>query len=189
MGLNLLAVHILLLFLNVGYGIINTPLAMADPSREVCVGMPDNVMVIDPESCENYYICRDGIGVLAPCPGGDWFDPINQWCALPDNIECHLYITTTSAPVVPSRNPNVEDGIHCPATDNPLVMQFLPSLIDCERYYICYHGQPNPMRCLDGFYWNQAKQMCDYPIDANCAVSVGRVKQDLDRYYCRTYTE
>lgn len=143
---------------------------------EVCVGVPNLEMVIDPLSCDYYYICTNGVGQLAQCPGGDHFDPENQWCASPDSFVCHLFAgttttTTTTTTVAPTRDPNVEEGIFCPAEDNPMVLQFLPSLIDCERYYICYYGQPRAMRCLEGFYWNQAKQRCDYPLDADCAVS------------------
>lgn len=139
----------------------------------VCEGVADFTYVIDPASCDNYYICIGEEGRLAPCPGGDWFDPVNQWCASPDTVECHLYASTTNSPITNTQDPDVEDGIICPATDNPVTIQFFPSLMDCERYYICYHGLPKSMRCLEGFYWNQVSQMCDYPINANCAVSGG----------------
>lgn len=159
------------MLLIIGRGVIRNCEVMARQNTNVCTGVPDGQYVIDPESCDHFYICSDGLGQLAPCPGGDWFDLSNQWCASPDTVDCHLYTTTTTRPLLSTLDP-IENGIDCPATDNPFVIQFLPSLIDCERYYICYHGHPKPMDCLDGFYWNQARQMCDYPSNANCPVSV-----------------
>lgn len=146
------------------------PLLVTSQNTEVCVGLSDQ-FVIDPLSCDHYYACVNGIGTLLECFPGSWFDFNSQWCIDSSFVDCHLLASTTPPPVTPTRDPNIPDEIFCPATDNPLSMQFLPSLVDCERYYICYHGQPNPLRCLEGFYWNQAMQMCDYPINANCPVS------------------
>ena len=81
---------------------------------EVCVGVPNLEIVIDPLSCDYYYICTNGVGQLAQCPGGDHFDPENQWCASPDSFVCHLFAgttttTTTTTTVAPTRDPNVEE--------------------------------------------------------------------------------
>lgn len=146
--------------------------------EDVCLGVPNGTKVIDPDSCNGFYLCRDDMAPgFAFCPGNLWFNPDIEDCDLPENFECHLYTTTTTAvPPLPTtvvtRDPNVEDGINCPATENPHAIQFIPSLIDCERYYICYYGHPHPMYCLEGFYWNQALRRCDYPVNANCAVSI-----------------
>lgn len=173
-SLSLAAPVLLLVLVHLGLGLFGSVpvVVVGQQNFQVCIAIPDLTNVLDPLSCDNYYICSGGVGLFAPCPGDTWFDPVNQVCADPSIVECHLFAST---PVTPTRDPNVEDGIFCPATDNPFVMQFIPSLIDCERYYICYHGQPMSMRCLEGFYWNQAARMCDYPINANCAVSVPNV--------------
>lgn len=164
----------MLIVLQIGLAIFQDLVpVIAQQNVDVCVSIPDSTYVLDPLSCDNFYICSNGVGLLAPCPGGDFFNPVNQACMSPNLVECHLFATTTVANSVgPTRDPNVEDGIFCPATDNPQSMQFIASRIDCGRYYICYYGQPIPMYCLEGFYWNQVARMCDYPINANCAVSV-----------------
>lgn len=130
-------------------------------NSNMCAGRPEDFRLIDPETCDRFYRCS-GISNVGPllidCPPNMWFDPDIQECNFPDAFVCHIYA-------------DVEPGIECPSEENPFKVQFIPSMIDCERYYICYHERPIAMRCLEGFYWNQARQMCDNPIDANCSVS------------------
>lgn len=140
----------------------------------ICDGVPDQSYVRDPAGCSTFYVCRDGEEPLfSECLNDYWFNEETGYCDFQQNVICHLFVSTTPVPTTTmTRDPNVEEGIECPSLDNPWTIQFLPSLIDCERYYICYHGRPIPMRCLDGFYWSQATQLCDYPTSAQCAVSV-----------------
>lgn len=146
--------------------------------EDICDGIPNGTLVIDPESCSGFYVCSDDVLLeLVTCPENLWFNPDIQTCDFPENFVCHLFVTTPtvtspSTSTIVTRDPNVEDGIYCPSIENPHAIQFIPSLIDCERYYICYYGQPHPMSCLEGYYWNQARRMCDYPANANCAVSL-----------------
>jgi len=40
---------------------------------------------------------------------------------------------------------------------------FLPSKSNCEEYFQCVHGVPVLMQCPDGLYWDQSKQICNWP--------------------------
>ena len=45
---------------------------------------------------------------------------------------------------------------------------FLPFPGDCTRYYHCSGGAACEMNCPGGLHWNVAKDICDYPENANC---------------------
>lgn len=87
--------------------------------------------------------------------------------------------TTTTSPISTStfRSSNaltitqgtVEPGIECPYKE-PQGLIFLASLINCEKYYICYLGNPVPRQCITGMHWNQLEYFCDDPFYAHCQV-------------------
>ena len=44
---------------------------------------------------------------------------------------------------------------------------FFPSKSNCEEYFQCVHGVPVLMHCPDGLYWDQSKQICNWPDDVS----------------------
>lgn len=64
-----------------------------------------------------------------------------------------------------------DESITCPAVDTNSIT-FIPSKVDCNRYYICYHGAPIRQQCIIGMHWNPNTNKCDYPDNAKCEVKV-----------------
>merc|ERR1712136_614827 len=40
---------------------------------------------------------------------------------------------------------------------------YLRSKSNCEEYFQCVHGTPVLMQCPDGLYWDQSKEICNWP--------------------------
>lgn len=43
-----------------------------------------------PNSCEHYFICSSGQSVLLDCAPGFHFDNKNNWCDVPENVQCEF---------------------------------------------------------------------------------------------------
>lgn len=80
---------------------------------------------------------------------------------------------TLNNPVVPPPDVTVPDIIDepvtCPSVDTNSIT-FLPSKVDCNRYYICYHGNPIRQQCITEMHWNPSTNKCDRPENAKCQV-------------------
>jgi hypothetical protein len=55
-------------------------------------------------------------------------------------------------------------SIECP-TD---VTGFFPNPYDCSAYHFCSAGKDQVILCEPGLHYRQDKQVCDWPINANC---------------------
>lgn len=88
----------------------------------------------------------------------------------PSTEEEITHQTTNTAPGIPidpeaTAEPGVEEK--CLDLDRE-TMNFLPSKVDCERYYLCYRGKPVQLNCVSGQHWNQVETFCDDPFYAHC---------------------
>lgn len=164
---------------------------------DLCIGQNDNVMFADPLSCEGFYQCLEEIAIHGECPYGRYYDARYNICNYPNLVNCSLKqeeeneeeeyttemttvtttksFTTTLTNALPVTDGNIEPGIYCPPakqshdpSEKPL---FIPSNIDCEKYYLCYYGRPVPLHCLKGMHWNQLEYFCDDPYYAHCKVN------------------
>lgn len=67
-----------------------------DDDQDVCEGYPHGSRVPDPQSCDGFYLCREGLPPnFGKCPQGLWFDPETQLCDYPENVTCELEGETT----------------------------------------------------------------------------------------------
>lgn len=129
-----------------------------------------------PDYCEKFIVCIEGKPYDAPCPPGSIFDVILSNCVEgecenvtpPDTEETPTDETTIPSTTTP--DPNIEDGIECPENQAEHEISFLPSQIDCRRYYVCIQSRPYVMECREGLHWNQKIVACDYEEEANCSV-------------------
>ena len=53
-------------------------------------------------------------------------------------------------------------SLSCPDV-NSGVPVFLPSTTNCAEYFVCDHGVPILMQCPEGLYWDQSKNVCNWP--------------------------
>lgn len=115
---------------------------------DICIGQDDFVTFPDPMSTEGFYQCLNEKPVHGRCPDGRYYDTRY-------NI-CNLYSTATEPPETTEHD--------CPANESQETPLFLPSESDFGQYFLCYHGKQVALNCLKGLHWNQARTMCDYPV-------------------------
>lgn len=97
--------------------------------------------------CTKYYLCHHGIPVEKSCAPGLHFSNTSGKCMLPSQANCQL---------------------SCPEIDEPGVMVFLPNFDDCQRFFACYNGEPNPKFCTDGFLWDDKNNWCNFREKVDC---------------------
>ncbi|XP_017770116.1 PREDICTED: endochitinase-like [Nicrophorus vespilloides] len=79
-----------------------------------------------------------------------------------------IHPTTTEVSTTQSKP---ENGVKCP-TENGPVPVFHRHQTDCTKYYICDWGHPFMMDCPAGLHFNADLNVCDWPANANCLVTV-----------------
>lgn len=136
--------------------------------RSPCQSMPTGIFVTNPKGCQYFFYCNQGQAIEANCPGDFWFNIDSGICDSPANVNC-----TLNDPVdQPTPPPDtVEEPVQCPSRD-PDALSFMPSQVDCSRYYICYHGRPIRQQCIKDLHWNTVINKCDYPTNAKCQVCI-----------------
>lgn len=97
-------------------------------------------------------MCYGGLALERPCAPGLHWSEAGQWCTTKDQAECQIEFPL------------------CPEVDNPEQLIFIPSLADCERYYLCHQGVARPMYCAPNFHFNPSIGQCDFPELAMCEV-------------------
>lgn len=166
-----------------------------------CKGFPDDTFISNPRGCKYFFYCQDGKAIEAYCPQGMWFNPQLSICDHPRNVDCHFDNPSTTTTVSPTtttfysstlttkrttttrltttRDPTTtqpidhnpaEETVSCPFKDKHEI-KFIASNVDCQRYYICYHGRAHRMECIDELHWNPLEKKCDIPERAKCKVS------------------
>ncbi|KAG4068886.1 hypothetical protein HA402_005034 [Bradysia odoriphaga] len=98
--------------------------------------------------CDKYIMCYAGFPILSHCADGLYFDRESLKCDKPEVAECKME--------------------KCPINDGPFELIFLPSDVDCEKYYICYKGDPMEQYCAPGIHWNAVTNQCDFAENVNC---------------------
>ncbi|XP_017778857.1 PREDICTED: probable chitinase 3 [Nicrophorus vespilloides] len=79
-----------------------------------------------------------------------------------------IHPTTTEVSTTQSKP---ENEVKCP-TENGPVPVFHRHQTDCTKYYICDWGHPFMMDCPAGLHFNADLNVCDWPANANCLVTV-----------------
>ncbi|GJQ73126.1 Cpap3-a1 [Trypoxylus dichotomus] len=107
----------------------------------------------DPNQCDKFYDCQDGVGVEKLCPDGLVFDPtirkINK-CDQPFNAECGD--RTQLQPPKPSKN--------CPRR-NGFFAHPEPSI--CNIFYNCIEGEAIEIKCTNGLHFDEYSGTCVWP--------------------------
>ncbi|XP_049298646.1 uncharacterized protein LOC125771742 [Anopheles funestus] len=125
------------------------------PTPGICNNVEDGVMVINPQFCNQYYVCVEGTAYPTLCPDGTWFDDEQQSCGNPIDVFCPNGPPTTPTPNVCV---GIDDG------------EYVPSPQRCEAYYVCADGIGYILYCSPGLWFDQTTRECISPADAICNV-------------------
>ena len=59
------------------------------------------------------------------------------------------------------------NAVECPEEQESEI-SFLPSPVDCSKFYVCTHNGPFEMNCPEGLWFNTELNVCDYPENVVC---------------------
>ncbi|EFA00422.1 peritrophic matrix protein 5-A precursor [Tribolium castaneum] len=113
-----------------------------------------------PEDCTKYIECYHGNPETHTCPDNLWFNSVEKRCTDPSSSGCGEH----SSSVEPTWS-----------TPNPICWGVLPGQTvlrpypgDCNKFYECYGSRQTEMNCPPHLYFNEARQMCDWPDVSGC---------------------
>jgi hypothetical protein len=62
---------------------------------------------------------------------------------------------------------NASSKVECPIAEEGLAI-FVPHQNDCTKFYMCQGDIPILMSCPDGLYFNDKKNICNFPSAVQC---------------------
>ncbi|XP_053686182.1 chondroitin proteoglycan 2-like [Sabethes cyaneus] len=111
---------------------------------------PENFPIA--RECRKYTACADGEGFLMECSPDLMFnpDPAVRACDTPSDDICIESV--------------------CPNNVNPSVPTFVPDLLDCSRYHICFEWNAVAVNqsCAGDLLFNPITRACDVPENVDC---------------------
>ena len=114
-----------------------------------------------PTECEKYVLCVGGTRIKRTCGAGLHFSRELRNCVQPSIAQCE------------------ESKYSCPEEDDLNELVFLPNTEDCSKYYVCFGGEPIPLRCGEGLHWSPEEQSCINKGKAKCEFD-----EDDDTEHC-----
>lgn len=110
------------------------------------------VLKHNPYSCRKYFICVDGQKAEEVCPIEQSFSPMRGRCMADEKAEC-LADRSSICPVV-----------------KPNDFTLVPSILNCEVYYLCLENTVHEMNCAPGYHFSKDFNWCDIPENVGCTV-------------------
>lgn len=129
---------------------------------------PNNpVFLPDLSNCRKYYVCSNGIKIERECLDGLSWNPKEDWCDLPKNVQnCDSSdLVTQHPPSSTERIYNCADWHRCPIAGNG----YLPHLQNCLRFFECINGIRFLRTCLQGQVFDVNSMKCGDPVSSICA--------------------
>lgn len=133
----------------------------------------------DPEQCDLYYECIEGVPEAKLCPDGLLFEdgnPNQEKCDYPFNVECGVreYVQKP------------EEGI------DPLCYRangFFNHEDDkvCDKFYNCVYGKPHLLPCATTLIFDEAQGTCVRPEQASAYAKKCEIKDEpegIDGFFC-----
>ncbi|KAJ8718588.1 hypothetical protein PYW08_002825 [Mythimna loreyi] len=165
-----------------------TPGNNCDPSEApaICAADDSEGVLIAHENCNQFYMCSGGKPVALKCPLNLLFNPANDQCDWPENVDCGDRVipdpessdsdSSEIRPpgddvVVPPRPPgtcncNPEEAPSiCAAEDSDGI---LVAHQNCNQFYKCDHGKPVVLYCFGDLLYNPYTEQCDWPENVDC---------------------
>lgn len=145
--------------------IFTSLLSLALAQDYLCTDIPDNSFLPSDESCSLYFKCINSVAYLLSCPLEQYFNSAIGRCDLAGNVECDDDFSTT---LEPTRSPPPGPNVNCDGTNE---FDYLPSPVDCSKYYQCVGGDPFLLSCPRGLYFSVELRSCTTYDEANCVIT------------------
>ena len=116
---------------------------------DICAEHTGNAFIRSPSSCQRWIRCVGGeIDNCGICPDGLYFNPADNTCTYPRNVECDI-----------GGNNLCTDG----------VVNRVPAPDSCSIYYQCIgEGSPVEHSCAPGLHFDKAQEKCDLVESVRC---------------------
>jgi len=62
------------------------------------------------------------------------------------------------------------NAVECPENQGDEI-SFVPSPVDCSKYYVCVQSDPVEMNCPEGLWFDRELNVCDFPMNVDCAAT------------------
>ncbi|XP_022824375.1 uncharacterized protein LOC111354946 [Spodoptera litura] len=133
-----------------------------DPSQapSVCAGSGSDGVLVAHEYCDQYYICDGGFPLSRPCYGGLLFNPQNQQCDWPSNVNCGNRIVPDDCACNPRNAPKLCSWQN---SEGKLIAHD-----NCNQFYVCSKGVPVAQTCPSNLLYNIDLELCDWPHKVSC---------------------
>ena len=59
------------------------------------------------------------------------------------------------------------NAVECPDSQDDEI-SFVPSPVDCSKYYVCVQSEAIEMDCPEGLWFNNELNVCDFPENVAC---------------------
>lgn len=101
-------------------------------------------------SCSRYFLCFNGVEVEKSCSHGLEFHRGLQRCVRRNESDCELDLNI------------------CPPENDPNNIIYIPNKDDCQKYFICYDGQPEEQDCGPTLHWDPVNNWCIRAEESTC---------------------
>lgn len=108
---------------------------------------------VNPTSCTRYFMCFGGVAIERQCSPGLYFSRAQLRCVRRDESDCLLDLNA------------------CPAENDPDNVVFLPDQENCQKYFVCFDGQPQEFDCGPSLHWDPNNNWCIREEDSECEPS------------------
>ena len=116
----------------------------------LCQGVKDYIFLTDITNCSNYYICVNEQPILQTCGANMYFHEPSQAC-----------------------NYNKATCLTC----DPAKLSVHPLVKTCNKYVMCYAGQPILRQCCDDLQVD-ANGICNLPTKVDCVANQCNIQND-----------
>ena len=62
---------------------------------------------------------------------------------------------------------SADSSVECPDNSSDEI-NFVPSPLDCAKYYVCVDSKPHEMNCPEGLWFDAELNVCNYPQNVKC---------------------
>ncbi|XP_028043649.1 chondroitin proteoglycan-2-like, partial [Bombyx mandarina] len=164
----------------------NTGNGHADPSlaTEICAEKDSDGVLVAHEHCTRFYKCFDSHPVALICPPNLLYNPNNEQCDWPHNVECGDRTIPEDDEDVDSEsdngnggngneNENTGNGHADPSLATEICAEndsdgVLVAHEHCTRFYKCFNSRPVALICPPNLLYNPSNEQCDWPHNVEC---------------------
>ncbi|XP_055538439.1 protein obstructor-E-like [Wyeomyia smithii] len=108
----------------------------------------------DPNQCDKYYVCDEGVATVKYCPDGLVFDPTNKLinkCDQPFSVDCGDRLELQDPQGTSDYCPRKNGFFSHPNTEI------------CNIFYNCINGEELEMTCSGGLHFDEKSGTCAWP--------------------------